>query len=159
MHDQQDGSALVVSPAVLALLPDGHSRLAATPRRVLIVEDDFFTATAMAELVEGLNHTVVGPFYNLKAGLEHALADGIDLALLDFDLGQGTNSVPIARALAERGIAFAFASGTDPQIILRAFPGVPILRKPFGEHDLWSVLLWMVPRDRFFSRVVKNPDR
>ena len=98
--------------------------------RVLIVEDDPLLAMAVEQMVEDLGHTVVGLFHSLKDGLWHAGRDDVDFALLDFDLGRGTNSVPIAEELARRLIPFAFVTHTDADHVRAAVPDAVVTAKP-----------------------------
>ena len=110
------------------------------PTRILIVEDNAFIAASMEAMVHELGHWVIGPDFTLHDGLRHAGEDAIDFALLDFDLGHGTDATPIAEKLTARGISFAFATGSDPALICRAFCNVAIIAKPIDERTLRRVL-------------------
>lgn len=108
--------------------------------RILIVEDNALLALEMEALVEDLGYWVIGPIQNLQDGLDHARADDFEFALLDFDLGHGTDATPIAEALSARGIPFAFTTGSDPGIIRKAFGVATIIAKPVSEGQLMAVL-------------------
>ena len=108
--------------------------------RILIVEDDGLLGMMLESLVEDLGFQVLGPMRNLQDGLDHALRDRIDFALLDFDLGNGTDALPIAEQLGRRGIPYVFTSGTDPSVIRRSLPDAKVMRKPIGERALELVL-------------------
>jgi DNA-binding response OmpR family regulator len=107
---------------------------------VLIVEDDVLVGLLLASMVEELGYEVVGPCRTLRDGLAHARADVLGFALLDFDLGRGTNAVPIAEVLAGREIPFAFASGTPPAEIRCYVPDAVVLSKPLTESELAGLL-------------------
>lgn len=109
-------------------------------RRILIVEDDVLIALLMEELVRNLGHSVIGPMHNLNDGLDHARADEVDFALLDFDLGNGTDATPIAEALSDRAIPFAFATSSNPTVIQTLFASAPVLPKPISSSALEDVL-------------------
>ena len=110
-----------------------------SPRKVLIVEDDRLIAFMMADMVQSMGCLVVGPYHVLQDGLDHARRGEVDFALLDYDLGDGTDSLPIAETLNTRGIPFAFATGTDPSI-LREITNQPILSKPVVERELATLI-------------------
>ena len=108
--------------------------------RILIVEDDPLLAMAMEQSVEDLGHRVVGPTLNLHDGLAHARLDDLDFALLDFDLGRGADSIPIADELTRRGIPFVFTPCPAPATIRRSVPKAVVLGKPVGAADLAQAL-------------------
>lgn len=107
---------------------------------VLIVEDEPLIGAAMEMLVEDLGGAAVGPFMSLTDGLA-GLNTGqrIDCALLDCNLGRDA-SWPIADALAERGIPFAFTSGTGLGDIAPRFHDRPVFIKPVDEDRLKAFL-------------------
>ncbi len=111
-----------------------------TTPKILIVEDDAMLAMAIESIVQDMGYWVIGPMHTLRDGLDHATTDDVDFALLDFDLGNGTDATPIAEKLTARGIPFAFTTATDPKIIHRIFAGVIIIPKPIDEAQLERVL-------------------
>jgi CheY-like chemotaxis protein len=90
---------------------------AVSGRRILIVEDEYIIAADLAQLLEGLGVTVIGPVGSVADAL--ALLAGepaIDAAVLDVTLG--TEKIfPVADALRARGVPFVFATGYDAWII------------------------------------------
>lgn len=108
--------------------------------KILIVEDDAIIAAGMEAMVEELGYWVVGPYQNLQDAVDHANADDIDFGLLDFNLGNGTDALPVVEALEQRGVPFAITSGTDPRAVRLALPGCRILLKPVRESELARVL-------------------
>ncbi len=107
--------------------------------RVLIVEDDPIIALIMEEMVEDLGYLVVGPARTVEDGLALAGGDGLDFALLDFEIGDGDAS-SIAQTCADRAIPFAFTTGNDPVALRQNFPEPPIISKPVLQAELLSVL-------------------
>lgn len=107
-----------------------------TSLRVLIVEDEPLIGAAMEMLVEELGGSVAGPFMNLRDGLAAATSgERIDCALLDCNLGRDM-SWPIADALAERRVPFAFTSGKGAKDIEPRFAGRPVFTKPVDDAKL-----------------------
>lgn len=111
-----------------------------SPTKILIIEDDVLIRLMLEDIIEELGHRVVGRYLNLQDGLDHASSDDLDFALLDFDLGDGTDAIPIAEALTRRGIPFAFTSETSPQVIRDFLPGAMIIGKPVTQTELMRIL-------------------
>lgn len=106
--------------------------------RILVVEDDLLIAMMLADWLDDLACTVVGPARSEAEAL--ALLDGgLDAALLDVSLGRGTSG-GIAAALRGRGVPFAFASGHGPGGLPAGFEATPILAKPFDFDSLERTL-------------------
>lgn len=108
--------------------------------RILIVEDNPLTAAIMSIMVGDLGYLVIGPTLNLNDGLDHANEDEIDFALLDFDLGNGTDATPIAETLLARHVPFAFTTASDADMLRRLFGQVQVVGKPIREADLRQLL-------------------
>jgi len=107
---------------------------------VMIVEDEPLIGAAMQMFVEEVSGTVSGPHMTLADGLTAAReAAPIDVALLDCNLGRDT-SWPIAEALAERGVPFAFTSGKGVGEIDPRFSDRPVFAKPVDEDRLKTYL-------------------
>lgn len=98
-------------------------------RRVLIVEDAVLLALELETGLSDAGALVIGPAYELEEAL--ALLDQpIDAAVLDANLN-GQSVMPVAQALAERGVPFIFATGYgDTGAALAGF-NAPIVRKPY----------------------------
>ena len=111
-----------------------------TTTKILIVEDNPLIAADLEATVEDMGYWVVGPALTLEDGLELATEDEIDFALLDYDLGDGNDSAPIAEMLTSRGLKFAFVTGTDPAVVRAAFSKAVVLSKPVDEDALERVM-------------------
>jgi len=69
-----------------------------------------------------------------------------DFALLDIDLGDGTNSVPFARQLIDGGTMVAFASGYSAPDGLVSELDAPIVVKPFEESAIRAAFASLIAR-------------
>ena len=108
--------------------------------KIMIVEDNALIANMLEAMVEDMGYQVVGPYRNLQDAVDHARVDEIDFGLLDFDLGHGTDVVPVVEILSERGVPFAITSGSNPSVIWQSIPAVTILQKPVVVSELEAVL-------------------
>lgn len=82
------------------------------------------------------------------AAVEQAIAliDGqnFDAAMLDMNLN-GNNSFAVASALAARNIPFVFSTGYSGQSMKDEYRSRPVLKKPFTEKELQTVLTRLLP--------------
>jgi CheY-like chemotaxis protein len=106
-------------------------------KRILLVEDEPVVAMLAEDLLTDLGCVVVGPAVRLKEGLALVERERLDLALLDINLGADT-SFPIAAALSERQIPFAFATGYGA--LAHPFDDAPVISKPYTSDDLRLLL-------------------
>ncbi|MBM2576036.1 GAF domain-containing protein [Jannaschia sp. Os4] len=99
----------------------------------LVVEDNMIIALDTSDMLEDMGATVrmAGTVAEAMAVLE---ADAIGLAVLDVNLGD-TNSLPVAEALAERGVPFVLVTGYGDGEITAAYPPAPVLRKPYAPDE------------------------
>lgn len=109
-------------------------------RAVLLVEDDYFIVKDLRRQFEHEGATVLGPASNVPDALELArTSPRIDAAVLDINL-QGEMVFPVADALAERGVPFAFATGYDAEAIPPQHGAVPHCNKPVDASTLAEIL-------------------
>jgi CheY-like chemotaxis protein len=115
--------------------------------RVLLVEDEMLVAMAIEDIVAEANGTVVGPVGTLAAALALLEQDGaIDAAIIDLNLDR-QSSLPLADALAERGIPFIVCTGYGDARLPPPHQDVPVLGKPYGLTELATRLgQLLVPR-------------
>jgi DNA-binding response OmpR family regulator len=110
-------------------------------KRILVVEDEALVAMLLEDMLIDLGFEVVGPALTLEHALELVLAEPVDAAILDVNLGS-CRSYPVAEEVAAKGIPFIFASGYDS-------PGADwnedatVLRKPFDVGTLRAALAEM----------------
>jgi len=102
---------------------------------VFLVEDEVLIRMMVADMVTDLGHTVAAEAGDLPSALEHANKAVFDLAVLDVQLGRDSIE-PVAKALANRNIPFAFASGFGADGVPQEFRDRPRLQKPFPIEQL-----------------------
>lgn len=109
-------------------------------RRVLLVEDEFLLADALAASLEELGAEVLGPFASAAdalAALERCGAP--DCAVLDVRVLDGF-VWPVAAALAARGVPFVLATGCGGAGMPPEFSAVPLFAKPVEAGELAAAL-------------------
>jgi CheY-like chemotaxis protein len=110
--------------------------------RVLLVEDSMLIALDAEDSLAacGVAEVVIAP--NVAAALAAMAARLPDFAVLDYNLGD-ESSEPVARALAEAGVPYCFATGYgDALERTRADPPCGVLKKPYSKKDLSEALAW-----------------
>jgi two-component SAPR family response regulator len=108
--------------------------------RILIVEDDCFTAADEGYWLQEIGCEVLGPMPSVPEALAALEIDLPDGAVLDIDI-HGTAVYPVARILARHHVPFLFVSSSDPETIDDTFKSVPRLMKPIGEYQLQRAAL------------------
>ncbi len=99
-------------------------------RRVLLVEDDFFVASALALCLETDGIEVLGPVGSVSSALDLIReTTHIDGAVLDINL-KGAMVYPVADRLRERGVPYVFTTGYDAGAVTQRDPGAPCFEKP-----------------------------
>jgi CheY-like chemotaxis protein len=107
--------------------------------RILVVEDEYMLADALADGLTALGAQVVGPVGGLGEALTLVAAAEIDGAVLDINL-RGEMVFPLADALAGRGIPYVFATGYGRESIPVRHQDAPTLSKPVDVAALKSLL-------------------
>jgi CheY-like chemotaxis protein len=113
--------------------------LSPSSARILVVEDEYMLAEALAEALIALGVQVVGPVGGLDEALALATASELDGAILDINLG-GETVFPLADALAARGVPYVFATGYGRESIPAPYREAPILSKPVDAAMLKALL-------------------
>lgn len=108
---------------------------------MLIVDDNLVIAVDAEDGFRALGIDAVHIAGSVRDALDAIAAHAdIRFALLDVQLGRETSEA-VARELAGRGVAFAFATGYgERHVLAEAFPEVPVLQKPFSSQQLSAVL-------------------
>ncbi len=109
--------------------------------RVLLVEDETLVAMLLEDMIADLGGAVVGAASRVGRALDlvRELGSEIDLAVLDVNLG-GEEVFPVAAALAEAGVPFAFSTGYGSAGLPEGWRNRPTLQKPFTQSQVESVL-------------------
>lgn len=135
-------------------------------RRVLIAEDDYFTAQELVDHFRAADCAVIGPFSHVRdAAARMAEAD---LAVLDIYLTDDM-AFPLADRLAARGTPFVFYTAYDMACIPVRFAHVGRLCKPFEARGTVDLLMRaalraergveaLLPHLRLSARLLLNDD-
>ncbi len=105
--------------------------------RILVVEDDYYLATDARTVIEDAGGKVVGPFATAEEARAALDADGVDLAVIDINLGNGP-SFDLARHLGSSKLPFLFATGYDQAVVPDDLKTIVRLEKPFRPAELVS---------------------
>jgi DNA-binding NarL/FixJ family response regulator len=108
-------------------------------RRVLVIEDESMVTMLIHDTLVDIGCEVVGSASRFDDAVEKARSLSFEVAILDLNLS-GRHTLPIAEALAERKIAFVFATGYGGASLPEPLRQAPILHKPFDQRDLEGAL-------------------
>ena len=106
------------------------------PIRILVLEDEWLLAELVEDAIREFGFEVVGPAPSVKLALELIRSEEISAAVLDVSLGDGEDSFPVARLLAERDIPFMFVTGYQDADLPAEFSNKAMLRKPVKLDEL-----------------------
>src|SRR5689334_13393663 len=122
-------------------MPDQAGEGSLDGRNVLVVEDEFLIALDLCQTLEMEGCRVLGPAPTVEEALRliERADPSPDAVVLDINLG-GVRAVPVADALAARGIPFLAATAYHdlPEPV---FAGVPVLSKPYAMTQVREALL------------------
>lgn len=105
-------------------------------KRILVVEDDYYTVTELASRLEAMAAVVAGAAPGVDEALELiASTPDLDGVILDINLG-GEMSFPVADELERLGLPFVFATAYNPEVVPARHADKIVLRKPFDEEGL-----------------------
>jgi DNA-binding response OmpR family regulator len=98
--------------------------------RVLLLEDDFFTALELAEEIEAAGGRVIGPYADVAVALRALESEPVDGAILDVHLAD-RDVTPVATLLVERGVPVVINSpGELPPSLAPLARRVHVILKP-----------------------------
>ncbi len=104
--------------------------------RVLVVENDEMNAMLLELQLAQAGATVAGPAATVEAALRQVEAEAMDLAVLDYRLGDGQTSEAVAERLNTLGVPFVVATGQVTGGLPAAFERGVLLAKPYLAEDL-----------------------
>ena len=110
----------------------------ASDRRILLVEDDVLIGMMLADMFDALDLPEPAQATSNEEALALIAADSLAGALVDINLGD-EKGWPVADALAERGIPFAFTSGGG-DVLPPAHAHRKLITKPFRISDIEAAL-------------------
>lgn len=110
--------------------------------RVVIIEDEFFAASHLGDLLTALGYKVCGIFYSGEDFLKHTVWD-FDAAIVDIFLSGRITGLDIAEKLNERLKSFIFLTANQDKQTLRAAARLApkaYISKPFQPNDVQAAL-------------------
>ncbi|KPN16780.1 hypothetical protein AO715_01375 [Xanthomonas sp. Mitacek01] len=111
-----------------------------TGRRILLVEDDYLLADALAQSLRSTGALVSGPIGTVDGALAAVdQLDDIEAVVLDVNLN-GIRVDAVADAVRARGIPMVFVSGYDRNLLPPRFADVPHCLKPVDIDQLAATL-------------------
>jgi CheY-like chemotaxis protein len=111
--------------------------------RVLVVEDDVVLAMRIAELLEDMGSTPVGPAISVVTALPIALHEQLDAALLDVSLIDQSVE-PVAEVLDRRGVPFAVVTARSRDHLPQSLRVRPYIEKPFTDRQLRATAAFLL---------------
>jgi CheY-like chemotaxis protein len=113
--------------------------------RILLAEDEFLIALALAEELEEKGCVIVGPFQNVQAARLAASHESFDCAILDINMN-GEMAYDVADEIAARRIPFVFLSGYSAATLPDRFRTTPTISKPCDPAILSKRLRQLLPK-------------
>jgi CheY-like chemotaxis protein len=107
--------------------------------RILVVEDEMLILMNIELALSDLGCSTIFVAATVSQALALLSQRDFDIALLDVNLA-GEKSYPVADALSERGIPFAFSTGCSDHGGRTDFDSHPTLRKPYVRARFEAVL-------------------
>lgn len=114
---------------------------------VLVLEDDYLLAAAIAGFVADAGYCVIGPVPGMEQAQHLINERGIVAALLDIRLGSDDRSFELAARLQAMRVPFAFVTGY-PRLLPIAFQNIACIGKPLSREELEGVLSKIVGNTR-----------
>jgi CheY-like chemotaxis protein len=110
-------------------------------RPILVVEDDYYSATELAAQLKSMGADVVGPVPDVAEALQYIRSrPDLQGAVLDINLG-GQMVFAVADELERRALPFVFATGYEPDVVPTRHADKVLLRKPLEGEALEAALL------------------
>ena len=106
--------------------------------KILIVEDNALISMLIETTLKSDGHTDLAACHTITKAMELLTRIKPQFAILDFNLGGGSNSIPIAHKLTSMGVPFILLSGytEGTGIIPYDLGEVGRLKKPFQKRQL-----------------------
>ena len=111
---------------------------------------------ALEDMLADLGCTSIAVAGNINKALNLIDTKEFDLATLDVNLN-GQRSYPIAQALSDHDVPFAFSTGYGEHGIGEGFGGRPVLSKPYNCPQLIEVLGALLAEGRLPTQLPKRP--
>jgi CheY-like chemotaxis protein len=98
--------------------------------RILVLEDESLIAMMLQGWLERIDCETLGPAHSVQGALDLLEGTRLDGALLDVSLRDNEKCYPVASALRDRRVPFAFLTGYAAEDVDARFGDVPVLCKP-----------------------------
>ena len=115
---------------------------------ILIVEDNFLTATEVSDMVRDCGFGVAGTAAPHTRGFELLDTERIDGAIIDINLGGGNISFPLCAELDRRRVPYCFLTGYPSSIIPPGFHTARLLTKPCDRDQIRAALTSLLHREK-----------
>ncbi|MFT4246966.1 MAG: hypothetical protein QM581_02865 [Pseudomonas sp.] len=109
--------------------------------QVLVVENDEMNAMLLEMQLLQAGASVIGPAGRVEEAVQLIRERAPQVAILDYRLGNGETSEPVANLLATLGTPFVLATGVAPEQVPAVFEAGSVLTKPYLAEDLVRSLL------------------
>lgn len=108
--------------------------------RVLVVEDEYIVASALARGLRVFGAAVVGPAATVANALALIEADStLDGALVDINL-RGIPAYDVVDALIAKRVPTVLTTGYESSVVPARYRGLVVLQKPFDPRDAMEAL-------------------
>ena len=107
--------------------------------RILVLDDEPMISMMVQDWLTELECETVGPAHTVRSALDFVDAVVLDGALLDVSLGN-EECYPVADALHDHGVPFAFATGYGDRGLPDRFKDALILSKPFNFEAVRGII-------------------
>jgi CheY-like chemotaxis protein len=107
-------------------------------RHVLVVEDEMLILMMIEDMLADLGCQSVTAAATINQAVTLIDEQPFDAAMSDVNL-KGTNSRPVADALAARAVPFFFSTGNGGHDTMHGYDDRAVLRKPFMYEDLVAI--------------------
>ena len=94
---------------------------------------------AIEDMLTDLGCTAISVAANIDEALDLIETNAFDVATLDINLN-GQRSYPIAKALSDHGVPFAFSTGYGEHGIEEGHDGHLVLKKPYSRSQFTGVI-------------------
>jgi CheY-like chemotaxis protein len=98
--------------------------------RILVLEDEPLIAMMLQGWLEEIDCETMGPAHSVQSALDLLQGARLDGALLDVSLRDNEKCYPVASALHDRPVPFAFLTGYAAEDVDARFREAPVLCKP-----------------------------
>jgi CheY-like chemotaxis protein len=98
--------------------------------RILVLEDEPIIAMMLQGWLEEIDCETIGPAHSVRRALDLLQDARLDGALLDVSLRDNEKCYPVALALRDRLVPFAFLTGYAAEDVDARFREAPVVCKP-----------------------------